>query len=61
MEFFLPVFYIPESSEKFKSLKRNDILHGDPHGFDYPTEINGLKAISFVNYIAFFAKFISEH
>lgn len=42
-----------KKTDKVKGPNRNGILHGSRKHLDYGTEINSLKAISFVSYIAF--------
>jgi hypothetical protein len=39
-----------ERDESFNELNRHQVMHGE--SFDYGTEINGLKSISLLNYVA---------
>ena len=39
-----------ERQEDFEGLNRHIIMHGE--SLDYGTEVNGLKAISLINYIS---------
>lgn len=52
-QLILPMLHIHDSSDGYKVLNRNDILHGAVSSLDYPNEENSLKAISFISYINF--------